>query len=66
MINVDALKAEWIKKGLKQQDVAKDILEISPKTLSLKLKKGVLGSDEIEKLIKGLDIKEPMNIFFAA
>lgn len=66
MIDVNALRAEWTRKGLNQQDVAKDILKITPKTFSIKLKKGVLGSDEIECLIKTLDIKNPMDIFFAA
>lgn len=63
MIDINALKAEWVKKGLRQKDVAA-MLKITPKTLYTKLKKGVLGSDEIETLIKRLDIKEPMNIFF--
>lgn len=63
MIDVDALKAEWVKKGLKQYEVAK-MLNMTPKTLSIKLKKGVLGSDEIETLIDKLDISKPMNIFF--
>lgn len=63
MIDTNALKAEWVKKGLRQQDVAK-IIGIAPKTLSLKLKRGVLGSDEIELLIAALDIDDPINIFF--
>ena len=63
MIDTNALKAEWVKKGLRQQDVAR-IIGISPKTLSLKLKRGVLGSDEIELLIAALDIDDPINIFF--
>lgn len=63
MIDVNALKAEWVKKGLRQQDVAK-MLGISCKTLSLKLKKGVLGSDSIEKLIKELNIEDPLKVFF--
>ena len=50
MIDTNALKAEWVKKGLRQKDVA-DILKVTPKTLYTKLKKGVLGSDEIETLI---------------
>nr|DAH92812.1 MAG TPA: hypothetical protein [Caudoviricetes sp.] len=39
---------------------------MSPKTFSMKLKKRVFGSDEIEKMIKLLDIKDPMPIFFAS
>ena len=63
MIDTNALKAEWVKKGLRQKDVA-DILKVTPKTLYTKLKKGVLGSDEIETLIVKLDIEKPMDIFF--
>lgn len=63
MIDVDALKAEWVKKGYKQYEVA-EMLGVTPKTLSIKLKKGVLGSDEIEMLIDKLDISKPMHIFF--
>ncbi len=65
MINVDALRAEWVKNGLKQYEVA-SILNMTPKTFSLKLKKGVLGSDEIETLISSLHISNPMPIFFDA
>ncbi len=64
MLNVNALKAEWVKKGLTQQDVA-HMVGISPKTLSLQLKRGILGSDTIEILIKELEIKNPVEIFFA-
>ena len=63
MIDTNALKAEWVKKGLRQKDVA-NILKVTPKTLYTKLKKGVLGSDEIETLIVKLDIGKPMDIFF--
>ena len=64
MLNVNALKAEWVKKGLTQQDVA-HMVGISTKTLSLQLKRGILGSDTIEILIKELEIKNPVEIFFA-
>lgn len=64
MIDVNALRAEWIKKGLNQKDVAK-FVGVTPKTLSVQLKKGVLGSDTIEILINKLDIHNPMEIFFA-
>lgn len=63
MLDVNALKAEWVRQGLRQKDVA-DLLGIAPKTLSLKLKKGVLGSDEIELLTEKLNINNPMDIFF--
>ena len=50
-------------KGLTQKQVAKE-LDITPKTFSLKLKKGVFGSDEIEAMINLLDISDPVPIFF--
>ena len=40
-------------------------LSITPKTFSLKLKRGRFGSDEIEIMIDTLNIKDPMAIFFA-
>lgn len=64
MIDVDELKGRWVAKRYTQEKIA-EYLGISPKTLHLRLKKGVLGSDDIEKLIKLLDIKDPMRVFFA-
>lgn len=63
MINMNALRAEWVKKGLNQADVAR-IIGITPKTLSLKIKRGIFGTDEVEKLICALNIVNPMSIFF--
>ena len=65
MIDINALKAEWVKVGLRQKDVA-ELIGMTPKTVSLQLKKGVLGSDTIEVLIKKVEIKNPMEIFFAS
>lgn len=65
LVNVNLIKGAIASKGLTQKDVAKK-LEMSPKTFSMKLKKRVFGSDEIEKMIKLLDIKDPMPIFFAS
>lgn len=64
MVNANLLRAEWVKKGLTQRQVA-DILGICEKTLGRKLKKGVLLSNEIEALIDALDIRDPVPIFFA-
>lgn len=65
MLNKNLLKAEWVKKGYTQNDVAK-ILGITPKTLCLKLKRGSFGLDEAETLIKKLKIENPADIFFAS
>lgn len=64
MIAVNELKGKIIAKGYTQEKIA-EALGITPKTLSLKLKRGVLGSNEIEKLIEILAISDPMAIFFA-
>lgn len=63
MLNRNLLKAEWVKFGYNQGDVAK-MLGVTQKTLSLKLKKGTLGIDEAEILIKKLKIDKPNEIFF--
>lgn len=62
MVNANLLRAEWVKKGLNQKQVA-DLLGICEKTLGMKLKKGVFLSNEIEALISALDIENPMPIF---
>ena len=51
MVDVNALKAEWVRNGLTQYQVAENILGISSRGFHEKLKKGILGSDEIENLI---------------
>ena len=57
------LKGKIVANGYTQSEVAEKI-GVTPKTFSLKLKKGVFGSDEIEKMIKLLHIENPMEIFF--
>lgn len=65
MVNSNELKAAMVRKGFTQKDIAKS-LGITPRTFSNKLSKGVFGSDEIEKMIIVLEIKNPMPIFFAS
>lgn len=64
MIRVNEIKGRMVAKGYNQTELAK-MLGITAKTLGLKFQKGVLGSDEIEKLIEILDIENPIDIFFA-
>lgn len=64
MIDVNKLKGAIVSAGKTQNEVAKE-LGITPKTFSLKLKKGVFGSDEIEVMIDYLSIGDPLSIFFA-
>lgn len=64
MVDVNKLKSIIVLREKTQADVAKHI-GISSKTFYLKMKKGVFGSDEIEKMVDYLDIEEPIPIFFA-
>lgn len=64
MFNVNEFKAAIVRKGLTQAKVA-DALGISSRTLTTKIRKGVFGSDEIDSLVKILELSDPMSIFFA-
>lgn len=64
MIKINDLKAEIIRNGYSQEDMAK-MIGITPKTFYLKMKKGVFGSNEIEIMIEKLHIQDPASIFFA-
>lgn len=64
MVAVNKLKGLIVANGMTQESLAKEI-GITPKTFYLKMKKGVFGSDEIEKMIEILHIEDPMPIFFA-
>lgn len=64
MIKTDELRGEIAKNRLTQKDVAK-MIGVTPKTFYEKMNKGIFGSDEIQKMIDGLNIQDPMKIFFA-
>ncbi len=49
---------------ISQSEMARRI-GITPKTFYSKMSKGVFGSDEIEIMIKELNIENPWSIFFA-
>lgn len=63
MIDITELKAQMVRKKYTQEALANE-LGISSRTLSNKFKRGVFGSDEIDKMISILEIKEPLKIFF--
>lgn len=64
MVLMNEIKGRIVAKGLTQDYVAKKI-GISTKTLNSKLNgKGAFDVNEIESLIKVLDIKNPIEIFF--
>lgn len=64
MVDVNKLKGIIVENQKTQEDVARHI-GMTPKTFYLKMKKGVFGSDEIEKMIDYLNIDDPVSIFFA-
>lgn len=63
MIKTDELRGIIAKEGYSQSDVAKKI-GITPKTFYEKMAKGIFGSDEIQVMIKMLNIENPISIFF--
>ncbi len=65
MVNISELKAEMARNNYTQEKLAK-VLGITTRTLSNKMQKRVFGTDEMEKMIVVLNIKEPMKIFFNA
>lgn len=64
MLNVLELKAAMARKGYTQKKLAKEI-GLSEKTFYDRLKSRCFGSDEIEKMIKLLEIRDPIPIFFS-
>lgn len=63
MIATNEIKGLIRARGMTQAEVAEK-MGINPVTLSRKLSKGVLNSDEIEVLIEVLKINNPASIFF--
>ena len=64
MLDRNELRAAIVRRGLTQKDVAA-ALGISEKTFISRMKRGVFGTDEVERLVMLLDIERPMDIFFA-
>lgn len=64
MLDALTLKGLIVAKGYCQKDVAEQ-LGITPKTFYKRLKSGVFKSNEIDQLVKLLDISDPVAIFFA-
>ncbi|WP_027405498.1 hypothetical protein [Anaerovibrio sp. RM50] len=64
MILTDEILGLMAKNHITRKDMA-NMLGITPKTFSIKLDKGVFGSDEIEIMIQRLGIENPAEIFFA-
>lgn len=63
MVNTQKLKGLIAEKNYSQSKIA-EMIGITPKTFYDRMDKGIFGSDEIDKLIDILDIKDPLPIFF--
>ena len=64
MIDVNKLRGRMAEKGRSGQDMAK-VIRKTPKPFYAKMKAGVFSSDEIEAIVRDLEIENPMEIFFA-
>ena len=64
MLNKNALKAEIVRNGLTQKEVA-EMIGVSEKTFISRMQRGVFGTDEAEIMINRQGIKNPIDIFFA-
>lgn len=64
MINTNKLRGIIVERRTSGAEVAK-VLGITGKTFYDKMKKGVFGSDEMDKMIEFLEIDNPAEVFFA-
>ena len=64
MLDRNGLRAAIVRRGMTQKEVAA-VLGISEKTFINRMKRGVFGTDEVERLIELLGISNPIEIFFA-
>ena len=64
MIDTQKLKGIIAERNTSQRQVAFS-LGMTEKTFYEKMKNGVFGSNEIDKMIELLEIKDPVPIFFA-
>ena len=64
MIDVNKLRGRMAEKNRNGRDMAK-VIGKTPKTFYSKMKAGVFDSDEIEAMVRDLEINNPMEIFFA-
>ena len=64
MIDTQKLKGLIAQRNTSQRQVA-FALGMTEKTFYEKMKIGIFGSDEIDKMIELLEIQDPMPIFFA-
>ena len=63
MVDTNKLRGVIRERGLTLTDAAK-IAGVSAPTFQRRLESGIFGTDEIDKLVDGLKIKKPAEIFF--
>ena len=63
MVNTNKLKGLFREKGITIEQAAK-IAGISASTMQRRLESGVFMTDEIDRLVYGLKIEKPAEIFF--
>lgn len=64
MVDVNLLKSEIVKNGMKQEEFCEKI-GMAHSTFIRKMKKAVVTTDEAKVMIDVLGIKNPSEIFFA-
>lgn len=64
MINTSKLRGIIAERNRTQADVAIAI-GIDPNTFYRKMKRGIFNSNEMQKMVEYLDIKNPGEVFFA-
>ena len=64
MVETNKLRGILAERGMSQRQVARQ-LGMTEKTFYSKMKRGVFGTDEVEKMINLLSIKNPIEIFLA-
>ena len=64
MIDINRLRSEIVRAGMTQKSVAM-ALGMSENTFSKKINTGKFGLEDAEKMIKLLDIRDPIAVFFA-
>ena len=64
MVDTNKLRGKMAEKGRSGVDMAA-VIGKTPNTFYAKMKAGVFDSDEIQAIVKDLEIRNPMEIFFA-
>lgn len=64
MTDINLLKSEYVKRGLTQKEFCR-LIKMPYSTFARRIRSGVFKSEEAERIIGVLGLKEPEKIFFA-